>query len=140
MRFRKQHVPQLTTAEVSHAQFKRHCQVQETVKRILPVSLVCESAFVYSAIGQESAYNVMRAYLQIIALNEADGQNWMPILDAALDDPRLGDVDLECHLVPLVLELQRRSLFPEDVATTEEIEAVKANSASLLRQAEVRDS
>jgi hypothetical protein len=118
----------ITTDEVRKVQFDHHLQAQATVKRIIPTSVLVESAGIYAAIGQEDTYAIIRSYLNLIALNEAEGTDWNFVVDEAFDDTRLGDADLEAHFIPAVLELQRRAMFEDAPMTPKETEAAFAET------------
>ena len=111
----------ITTEEVRKEQFAHHVRVQGVVKQLVPTSTLLESAAAYAAIGQEETYGVIRAYVQLIVLNEAEGNDWNFVMDAARADERLDDVDYKCHFLPHVQEMQRR--VKRETVTPKEAEA-----------------
>lgn len=102
----------LTTEEAHQRQRERHIEVQDTVQRILPRGLAREWNYVYRAIDEEKTFGAMVDYLQVIALNEGDGNGWDDIYDAAMADDRFTDGDKNV-LTEMVLDLQYRAMFPE---------------------------
>jgi hypothetical protein len=113
--------PAITTMEAARVQRAHHVVAHQTMKRIYPTTEARDWGTVYKSIGEEVKFGVILTWLKLIALNEADGQPWGDLYDAAMDDTRLDGQDQEV-LAELVLTMQERSLRGPDARTSAETE------------------
>jgi hypothetical protein len=120
-RFFRKPTEKLTTAMAQAAQRLRHIEVAPTAKRIMPRGLARQWADLYRIIGDGEQFRIMASHLQLIVINESEGQDWNFVLDSAMADDRLSDADKDI-LVEMVLDMQQRSLT-DDSGSPEEAEA-----------------